>query len=455
MRHMINKLTVELACGDEQQAFKTREAFLRDIYDEMVSVMEMCCDRLSDDDHLTQIEKLEINLKAFKNNFLDKKQYTTSFEAAFSEALEKKIASAAKMQTPDSSNLNTLFWFLETGYLPWWADEGTADIALWCDEVIQGNGLQTFNSWLLTNRHLPVIWKRISRQLPASFGGFVISHIPVLAAMREKLESWFEIKADNRMKGSVATQNTDLRVQHALLEHAVDLLDENTGTEVLFARLVLEIAPEAETGSPPRHQDVGIQERLGATGPELTTNEDKDKAETNTAMPFAGKEVKIVTPHAGIILLTAFLRTFFTHLKLWGNDQWQSDESRYQAVYLLHYLATGATSAFEYQLTLEKIVCGVPLDEPIRNDIMLSVEQLREADELLVSVVQHWKALKNTSVEGLRLAFIQRQGLINRKSEDWQLKVERKTLDVLLEQLPWGYATVSLPWNKYLIYTEW
>ena len=78
-----------------------------------------------------------------------------------------------------------------------------------------------------------------------------------------------------------------------------------------------------------------------------------------------------------------------------------------------------------------------------------------QAHELLASVIEHWQALKNTSVDGLRGAFLRRDGLITRKNDDWLLQVERKTLDVLLDSIPWGYSTITLPWNGYLIHVEW
>ena len=57
--------------------------------------------------------------------------------------------------------------------------------------------------------------------------------------------------------------------------------------------------------------------------------------------------------------------------------------------------------------------------------------------------------------DGLRDAFLKRDGLLIKKEDGWLLQVERKTLDVLLDKIPWGYSTVSLPWNSYLVFVEW
>jgi hypothetical protein len=35
------------------------------------------------------------------------------------------------------------------------------------------------------------------------------------------------------------------------------------------------------------------------------------------------------------------------------------------------------------------------------------------------------------------------------------LQVERKTLDVLLDSIPWGFSTVLLPWNPQPLFVEW
>ena len=88
-------------------------------------------------------------------------------------------------------------------------------------------------------------------------------------------------------------------------------------------------------------------------------------------------------------------------------------------------------------------------------DIVLPKEALRESNDLLESVIGHWKALKNTSVNGLREAFLKRDGLLTKKDEGWLLQVERKTLDVLIDTIPWGYSTLKFPWNTHVIFVEW
>lgn len=106
-------------------------------------------------------------------------------------------------------------------------------------------------------------------------------------------------------------------------------------------------------------------------------------------------------------------------------------------------------------LFFEKILCGLPTNEPVPLNIHLEQKEIEEAESLLKAVIEHWKALKNTSIDGLREAFFKRDGIITKKEDGWHLQIERKTLDVLLDNIPWGYSTINLMWNRYLLFVEW
>jgi len=149
------------------------------------------------------------------------------------------------------------------------------------------------------------------------------------------------------------------------------------------------------------------------------------------------------------------LKPFFRKIALLEGSVWKDEASQHKAIHMLRFLCTGEQHYPEYQLSLEKLFCGVPLDEPIPKIISYSVEEMEEANLLLQSVIEHWQALKKTSVRGLRETFLKREGILTRKDGNWQLQVERKTVDVLLDKIPWGFSMVMLPWNDYLLYVEW
>ncbi|WP_373396428.1 contractile injection system tape measure protein [Algoriphagus halophilus] len=63
--------------------------------------------------------------------------------------------------------------------------------------------------------------------------------------------------------------------------------------------------------------------------------------------------------------------------------------------------------------------------------------------------------MKNTSVDGLRETFLQRDGKISRVENGWKLKVERKTVDIQMNKLPWGIGMIKLPWMNEMMFVDW
>ena len=168
-----------------------------------------------------------------------------------------------------------------------------------------------------------------------------------------------------------------------------------------------------------------------------------------------GSPEKFLIKTAGIVLLAPFFKSFFKELGLLEDDKWIDKAAAYRAVHLLKFIGTGMQQQPEYSMVLEKICCSLSLAEPVPLDIRLEEKEIREAEQLLGAVITHWRALKNTSVNGLREGFLKREAILTKRENGWLLQVERKTLDVLLDSLPWGYSTVRLPWNNYIIMVEW
>ena len=106
-------------------------------------------------------------------------------------------------------------------------------------------------------------------------------------------------------------------------------------------------------------------------------------------------------------------------------------------------------------MTLEKLLCGMPLESPIPKNIILTTQEKEEAQKLLNAVIQNWNALKTASPEGLQEGFIQREGKLIRRTGGWLLQIERKALDILVDRLPWGFGMIMLPWMPERLNVEW
>jgi hypothetical protein len=109
----------------------------------------------------------------------------------------------------------------------------------------------------------------------------------------------------------------------------------------------------------------------------------------------------------------------------------------------------------EWDLVLNKILCGVPLEESVETPPPLTMEQKAEAERLLNAVIGNWPALGNSSPDALRKTFLQRDGVLRQKGADWQLQLTRTGFDVLMDRLPWTISMIRLPWTSWMLYTDW
>lgn len=465
MKHVINKLTFEIACSDEQQAFDLREAFYNKYYNEFVDIMEHSCNQFFDQEQMIRLEKLEIYLSAIDHRFADRQQYTEVFRKAFEQALKTKVSDPSVKKTITQSHLDSLKWFLTEGTLPWWINERDVDLGKWCMELQLDDSGSDFISWLLLHQHEEQIWKRIAFQLASTFKSFIIASIPELEAAEINLKDQLALLLQQKKPLSALQAIGVNEMNDFVILAAASILNATPSfSEGLLFQKFLADQPllKEQEDLPAEILPTILNEAAVLTDRNKNVEEDYQILNQPDAV-FGDLEAysdestitKLRTEKAGVILIAAFLPVFFDRLGIWHEGKWVAEQAANNAVLLLHYLATGKEAPFEYELSLEKIICGLPLNSPVNSRLPLLTSEKKEADVLLQSVIEHWFALKDTSVSGLRQAFLQRDGLLSRKNGDWLLEVENKSMDVLMEQLPWGYATVRLPWNQYLICTEW
>ncbi len=166
-----------------------------------------------------------------------------------------------------------------------------------------------------------------------------------------------------------------------------------------------------------------------------------------------GEVISVI--NCGIIMLHPFLKPYFEGLDIFKDGKFINEDARGRAVLLLNYLATGETGAAEFDLTLQKILCGHPMEDTLPAAIKLSRKEKTESDNLLSTVINYCEPLKNTSIEGFRSTFLQRNGRLESKESGWLLTVEQKTVDILLGKLPWGFSTIRLSWMQNMLSVDW
>lgn len=164
---------------------------------------------------------------------------------------------------------------------------------------------------------------------------------------------------------------------------------------------------------------------------------------------------KTIVENAGLCILAPFLPAFFNHLGYTENGYFKSKSKANRAVYLLQYLVNGKQRNYEYMLQFNKLLCGLDIQEPVTGYKRLTLHERNEAFDLLSSAINHWKAIKSTSVKGFQSSFLQRKGILTEKEDRWTLQVEKTSYDLLLDSIPWSFTLIKFPWMKKMIQVEW
>lgn len=498
MTHLINRLQFEVECPDEDRVFSMRHNFAQTLQLQIASVIDSVCTQYIQGNEWIQIDKVEIDMGQINPDVFDA-EFDKIFLNRFENELVAKlsgISSEGRKTSVHQSMVGLLQHFLKNGVLPWWADEDAINLEEVCKDVFT-NSEKLIEEFFLQQANNAIVWQRavfqlednakkqivqimkplemakdvLSKMLTILIGG--VSALPdeQKTTVLKKLQ-WQANKMDDLIIGNApaifAAGDNELQVKKsgatALLQLFVATpadfeLVKRVLNSILVGidtvqKVVSKIEDEKEEtllhgiGNEVKDHGTGLNETV-----ELIKHISKITDDNEEAYE-AGAE-KLLVKGAGIILLAPFLKPFFTKLHLLDANDWINREAHVKAVYLLKYLGNGAQHYQEYQLLLEKLLCGIPINQPLEAAPELTQAETDEAEDLLHSVLEHWQRLKNTSVNGLRESFFKRDGILTAKESNWQLQVQRKTMDVLLDSIPWGFSTVSLPWNEYIIFTEW
>jgi Contractile injection system tape measure protein len=499
MNHLVNRLQFEMTCATESTALRVRHS-LATQQPHLEALINEVCNSQPDEDGPLRIDRIEINLGTMTPDRFNE-EWMMQFRRQLEDQLSRKSKSTtyiASQQAPAATAPQDAFqlvqYFLLQGYLPWWGHPKTVMETTLLQVVEQQPGL--LHDFLITQLQCPVVWQRLSLQFSVAALESVIALFPaalsqrdqwiqyssvlvkkmradpnavplltMMDAFKEEATAWVIRLAPRWMSATQADKRTYFAM--ALYRFAEQNLGRYTDAQKL-SNILFEIlrkwAPAAIPGAiadtfSADKDDASESRPADSDTPAIAMIEPQLVAEglllPEQDLPAIVPAERLGIRHAGLVLLTPYLKSFFTTLHLLDKKAWVSRAAQHKAVQLLHYIATGKTECMEQDALLEKLLCGLPMEEPLAAKMEQDNVALTEADGLLKAIIANWPVLRNTSIAGLRESFIEREGLLYKKEEDWLLRVERKTIDVLLDSLPWGFSMIHLPWNKYLIHTEW
>lgn len=406
---------------------------------------------------------------------------------------------------PFSANQEAVFFFfLEQGFLPWFGNEshisGITEKENW-ERCIENSAFVEKLKALLVREKLAV--ERFLYQF--SEETIVAFLAKINPKIKEQHSTVLQLLAQN--EPAMNQQVLLLLLHHSLsLETKASLnalhyffrqikISEGFGREyfgpktiaetenlLIIVKLLRDILPEAVVYDSrleevlemlgrrnPKSEDVIVD--ISAIAPkdesqmllqkELVTESQSPQQENQTPQQelqtsfFEKGNDEIAIQNAGLILLHPFLKHFLVKIEVADKHGNLLREKLDLAVQSLHFLATGNENVFEGNLVFEKFLCGLPLKMPVEKQSLLDDTIRNEAEVLLKEAITNWKALKNSSPNDLRQLFIQREGKLIQKENQYKLVVERKAQDALLERISWNISMLKLPWRKELIVVEW
>lgn len=160
--------------------------------------------------------------------------------------------------------------------------------------------------------------------------------------------------------------------------------------------------------------------------------------------------------NAGLVLVAPFFGMVFRDLGYLNPDrEFVDTQAKIRAVHFSQFLVTSEQHPAECDLMLNKILCGMDVNDPIERFIDLTEPELDSAEEILDSALTHWKALKRTSAPVFQQTFLHHEGIMNEENGSWLLRIERTAVDVMLDTLPWTISIIKHPWMPQPVMVEW
>jgi len=159
--------------------------------------------------------------------------------------------------------------------------------------------------------------------------------------------------------------------------------------------------------------------------------------------------------NGGLVLLNHYIPKLFECLGLTDGYNTYLPNKQEDAPHYLQYLATGLTETNEHYLALNKVLCGIPLQEPVKNSLLINAEEIKLIEQLLQAMIGHWNAIGSTTIEQFRGNWLIRDGILIEYDDKWELIIEKRVYDLLINRLPFTFSVIKSPWMSKPLHVQW
>jgi hypothetical protein len=463
--HIIQKQSIEINFDSMDDPAGLQNRVTEMFYEQFQPRMEVLLDEMFGKDQYASVEKLEIDC-----GVLNMENWEQEFAAQAMLKLKEGLVQVNKKEIDvngieETTAVETFFFFLENGFLPW-------------NKRIES--VAELEKLLKVDEKLIVRIKRLIRQkekaaerVAYQFSVEFIAKILTAFIGNRKQETELLSAIIEKINDLQSRKNNQERIDRQLVDAAILKVLASEDHENRELQLFTYLLSKVETNDDLKSEISEIIQKLrvpleiqrSAMEENLPESEIVKSQVIESGKPDIRNQKHITEntqpsdtiyiTNAGLILLHPFLPALFGNLKLVEENAWKDTASKQKAALAMEFLVTGKDETEEFDLVLNKILCGIENDEIVPTAIKLNEETKTECENLLKSVITHWDVLKNTSIDGLREAFMQRNGKLSVVDDGWLMQVEQKSIDVLLNHLPWGIGIIKLPWMNEMLYVEW
>lgn len=412
--HLIQKQSITIQFENPENSMGLQNHIADIFYERLQSRMEALFDEVTDQDHYISIESLEIDC-----GIISGKHWEEEWVNIVLRKLKAEMMTLDKKKISESKITEEFFYYLEHGYLPW--NSSVKSIKYFEDRL---GFTRQFLTKLLIKLRQPSAIKRLLNQFSEKFTTSLVHAI-----------------LEYKKAGGISLGSTQKNWKLSDPKQKEDILIELTSLSPPLAN--------------PKFKNLGKTDLKRTNtlsrikGLDLIKNDIENETTPQQEIP------SFFVNNAGLVILHPFLPAFFENLQLMENNKWKSEAAQHQAVWISQFLVTGTDQLFEFDMVLNKLLCGLK-PTAVLSEIAEITDTIKEAcDELLLEVINHWKSLKNTSPGALQETFLQRNGKLSKVDHGYLLQVEQHGVDVLLNSLPWGIGLIKIPWMEEILHVEW
>lgn len=474
--HIVQQQKFDLTLSSKRNAVEEQDRFVRVFQQQVLPQLEQIFDAVAGSERVVSLDSLTVDLGKLPEAYSDADlaesmllEFTDQLQEV-QHLLQNGTGASVANQSTASSNLQALGHFLRTGNLPWWAAQLQAPHHLTAD----ANSLPDANttSTATTQFQAPQRIAQLIDQLLHNNAAEVLQLI-----LQEAAEPRVRLRLFRQLAAKQLIQLLQLLTKHINLEILTPPSQELAATaqwqsyfppsasaQLLEATSKLEVALVLHLNANPlvstsqlmaakaanpkaKNQVLAEQERQSKNNlKQLQQTANSDQQRQGKAM---------YSTNAGMVMLWPFLEMYFTDLGLLQHQAWKNEQAQERAALLLQLLATGTPQAEEHLLPLNKILVGLPLDHPLPAEIQPTDLEQQKSEAVLNSITAHWKPMNGTTPAQLQHSFLMREGRLTPKPDGWELIVEQKGYDIVLDSLPWGIGTILLPWLSDQITVQW